>query len=1256
MKLSYYSIRKWIIVLLAIFTTQVYSQNNKKYPSLFWEVSGNGLKTPSYLYGSMHVSNKVAFHLSDTFFVALKSVEMVALEENPENFLEIYNYFAELYSGSDRYTRNYYSYGKENQDGFYGDAFKLDCPTRQDIISYLSGDNHYINQLLYRYNSYDKGNDEGDFSDNFSESTYLDLFVYQAAKKYGKSVINLEDFLTSFDLEIKAMKPDKESKKYDYSDGENYSNYNIFDKIEDAYVEGDLDLLDSLNKLTNRSKNFHKYFIEERNKNMVNRMDSLLKKGISVFTIIGAAHLPGNLGAIELLRSKGYTVRPVHKYLVNKCSAAMKDLEAKKVKITNSLWQPSDSTFEVSVPGKLSLMPNSTQNRFYLYPDMANGSYYFISRIPTVQFLNHHSTDYVLSQIDSSLYQGIPGEILSKKNIDKEGFMGYDIVNKTKRGDYQRYQIIVTPLEIVIFKMGGINKYVKEEGDAFFNSIHFEKSKALKSIGSGEKGYALKVNDGYTLTENLISGYENTRTSQILQSIDSAQNYSLMIRSSYHDYDYIEDDKFELGMLAYNFVKDKGCKLLDSIIVFNQGKPSLVMKYQYGANDYLHLKIIISGPFYYLLASVSSSSNVPSVFLNSSFLGNHKCDNWVMHTDTTLHFSAEIPESSVPKGVDLKSIYQNLSSFYGDPDQIKSYESSSADKIYRYAPNDDAVSVKYYRYNKYKNFKDIDEFWKKVSFECNDYFGEFSILSSVFSKFGSSKDSLWDMNPKFKMLHQKKYKEGNNEIFEYILMDSLSTRGIKTKHILKNGELYTLKTCIDTTEGMTEFNRRFFESFKPADTLLGTDNFADKAEIFFKNINATDTNLVREALESILSVDFADKDLGKIAKILKSFDFNKWGMSYKLNFIDVCSTMKSDSTLPLFRELYVNAGDTSAIKFQVLESLAKSQTSKSYELINSLLQEDIPFDDNSSGVENLFDWFSDSLELSAKLFPMLLNHTRYEDYRDNIYGLLSELTDSNKFQPEKYKSFIKEIITDGNKELKATISDENDFSSSSSNNYYSDNDYNYGNDMNEELYNYASILMPFYSDAQAKSFIDKTLNTNNKDLKLSLNVLMLKYKIAVSDTVWDYFAKSEDQCASLYRDLKKIGRIDKFPSKYGNQDHIVSSLLTNSNYDSKKDSLVFLCKKIVKDAENPKDSGYLYFFKVADKEKMKWKLAYCGIQPLDSTLFNAEKPLFIKVSRETLPSEQVKIDEEISDSVRTLGLKNRERTGYSSKYDYDYDY
>ncbi len=58
--------------------------------SLLWEISGNNLKQSSYLYGTMHVSQKIAFRLDDVFYEALDKSEVVALESDPDTWLEDY--------------------------------------------------------------------------------------------------------------------------------------------------------------------------------------------------------------------------------------------------------------------------------------------------------------------------------------------------------------------------------------------------------------------------------------------------------------------------------------------------------------------------------------------------------------------------------------------------------------------------------------------------------------------------------------------------------------------------------------------------------------------------------------------------------------------------------------------------------------------------------------------------------------------------------------------------------------------------------------------------------------------------------------------------------------------------------------------------------------------------------------------------------------------------------------------------------------
>src|ERR1700756_2831286 len=73
-----------VILLLLSLTGWIPVRQEKKYPTLLWEITGNGLKKPSYLFGTMHVSSKLVFHLSDSFYLDIRNADVVALELDPQ--------------------------------------------------------------------------------------------------------------------------------------------------------------------------------------------------------------------------------------------------------------------------------------------------------------------------------------------------------------------------------------------------------------------------------------------------------------------------------------------------------------------------------------------------------------------------------------------------------------------------------------------------------------------------------------------------------------------------------------------------------------------------------------------------------------------------------------------------------------------------------------------------------------------------------------------------------------------------------------------------------------------------------------------------------------------------------------------------------------------------------------------------------------------------------------------------------------------
>ena len=413
----------------------------KNYPSLLWEITGNGLKRPSYLFGTMHVSSKIAFHLADSFYVGIRNADVVALETNPESWQEdMSKYDVEINQPQASRFANLNlapnDYLTQNTLKFY----KYDKKIERALYSSPSA----INNLLYR--SY------GSETSDFEEDTYLDMYIYQCGKKWGKKVAGVEKYGESMKFMQEAYRDaakDRFKRERNYDVDEDYS----ASKLQEAYRKGNLDLLDSINKLNSFSAAFDEKFLYQRNEIQAESIDSILRSRSTLFVGVGAAHLPGNRGVIELLRRKGYRLRPVK--MGERDSRHKEDIEKVRVPVSFNTETAVDGLYKVDIPGRFYKFGEDGALDQHQYADMANGSYYMVTRIMTNAWMWGHTMEDVYKKIDSLLYENIPGKIISKTAITRNGYRGLDIINRTRRGDIQRYNIFITPFEILFFKMGG---------------------------------------------------------------------------------------------------------------------------------------------------------------------------------------------------------------------------------------------------------------------------------------------------------------------------------------------------------------------------------------------------------------------------------------------------------------------------------------------------------------------------------------------------------------------------------------------------------------------------------------------------------------------------------------------------------------------------------------------------------------------------------------------------------------------------------
>lgn len=1211
-----------------------------KYPSLLWEITGNGLTKPSYLYGTMHVSNKVAFRLNDSVFTAIKNVDMVAFEldfglwmDNIEELIK---------------ARNGFEYIEDCNlsNGLYYYLFKPSIPLKKHYEMALKSDPQIVNTILYRNNKSSIDN---------QENTYLDLYFYQVGKKLNKKTAALENFITSERSSNNSYIPDEDKDKANTIKEKNRiilreisKGKNTRTLFEDFYRSGNLDMIDSINKLTS-SKNSFKYMLLERNVVMANSIDSLAKTQ-SLFSAVGCAHLPGDSGVIELLRSKGYTLRPLSFTSPSGIdSKVKKQIEEIRYPTTYSPYTTSDSSFTINLPSKvMELNDDMDGSKNYISFDIVNGGYYYIQRINYYGLLTGKSSDYMKKSIDSLLYETIPGKILSKKEItSNNGLKGYDIKNKTNKGDYQRYNIFFSTDEVVIFKYNGTGNYMNDgdEVNNSFKSIRFHQRETTEKAMYASKNGGFKV----LLPKNTIKYKCKSASSYQRETITASQqeDYFYVGLSAINDFNYIEEDTFELNFLSDLFAKGIEYKVIDKNQKSSNNFPAVEAK-MVKASDTLDLLVVKRGAFYYLLACKSANKNTKKAFFNSFTLTPFEYEQpFINYTDTTLRFSTKMPFESSPHNDLIKQendISKSLRSYRSEKKE-SDIESKIFNRYYVSNETGEIVYVNYIKHSKFYQDKDLKEYWEKNTKFFTEYYN--LIILNKTEK----------VNPKY------------NEL-TLTLADTNSKQVLKVKMILKCGSFYRLMSPIDSTEKNSLFVKTFFDNFEPQDTCIGGSVFNENlTENFFNKIYSTDSTTranTRNATEYALS-NFKDHHVPIIIQTISDTGFVNLSPEIKTQLLLNLGSLKSPLILPFFENMYPKYSDSIRIQRDILKAIINQNNNQSATTFLRLLQKEIPIASTQEGINEIFFMFNDSLQYAAKLFPEILQYTKYEFLKKPIYNLMAKCIQKDLILPIQYKLNKNDILRDAAYDMRTLIASNENSADSYFGYLFETNEVNkFGlfennlSDYENLIYNYCIILQPFYKEKDVQTFVNKTVNIKIDNLNILILGYYLKKSTPLRDTLWNTYLTNTDTRIFAYKILSEIKRLDVGNAKDIDHETLLKSLIftgeKSEEKKEKKDSVVFL-DKIYFTAKA--DSGYLYIFKSKKEDSNVWKLAFTGLHFNDGKTINFDA----LINESDLPYEtKLQYDTEIELIHNKIRILKRERASLKDidtdpqEEGYGYDY
>jgi uncharacterized protein YbaP (TraB family) len=1200
-------LRSVVAAALVFLYNPVFCQKNApgKYPSLFWEITGNGLTRPSYLFGTMHVSNKMVFYLSDSFYYAMKNVDAVALELNPD-----------IWQGQmvrlDKVKQNYADFIRTTGDDLLTEnSFRIDNYDDQ-LKAALSTEPTVVNNLLYR--SYKARED-------FEEDTFLDLYIFQTGKKLGKRSAGVEDFYETEKIVLQAyadMATEKKKKTID-TDGE--SMRDITKKIQEAYRRGDLDLMDSLDIMTERSIAFREKFLYLRNEVQAGSIDTILKRS-SLFVGVGAAHLPGTRGVIELLRKKGYRLRPIK--MTDRDAAKKDETDKLKVPVVFSKRQADDGFYSVDMPGPLFKITGDYQGfDRRQYADMSNGSYYLVTRIKTYAAFARQTEEQVMKKVDSMLYENIPGKILKKIRIEKDGYMGFDITNKTRTGDLQRYNIFITPFEVLFFKMSGKENYAEgTEADRFFSSIHLkEREYTAVNFSPAQGGFSINMIQLPTQNLNLTTSDGIDRWEY--QAADKITgNAYLIFKKSVYNFKFLEADTFNLRLIEESFrTPDLFDKQLQRKLSSFDGYPCLDVKEKMKDGGIVAARYIIKGPAYYVIAASSKNAKTDfSGYFNSFRFAPYRYGSNKFYTDSFLHFtvtSPVVPDLDAGYRAKLEQVSKEVaeSKIFS---AYNSYWPKVRNAQFKNDSTGEVIGVSIQQYPQYYYVKDTAKFW---SSELEDYIEKNELLLY-------NKDSF--------------ILSSGVRGFRFELRDTASSVTISRLSLLKDNYMYNIVTTGDTLNSRSAFIDAYFKSFVPEQKKTGRNIFINCLDSFFADLFSKDSTVHLKAKQALSDVYFGEKGVSVIMNALQKITpADKDYYTIKAKLIAELGYIKDTSkrvVVNYLKKIYEQTADTSLFQNEVITALAKHKSSDAIKLFKTLVLQDPPIFDKEYNYAALFSNLEDSLSLAAALFPELLQLTTLQDYREPVISLLVKLADSGLVKGLQYQDYLSKIYFDAKTALKKQQGkEENKMYQNRAKDDAEDEEVtlakSYSNSSgNSELDNYTVLLMPFYdSNANVRKYMDKLLKSQDENIRMNTAIFLLKSNKQVPDSILTALAAKDFTRGTLFTKMEKIKRLDKFPAEHKTQIDLARSyLLAEKNYAS-VDSVVFVAKKAITFNER---KGMVYFFKYRIKKEDDWKIGISGLQPENIKQVSSNDKLCFMTDKKI--REDMPLNEQLEEQLKRL--------------------
>jgi uncharacterized protein YbaP (TraB family) len=904
------------ILILLISTAGLRAQNdNRSNYQLLWRINGPSLSSPSYLFGTMHLTDSRVFEFSDSVLTALRSTNAFAMEVDMDSMMAYM--FAP--GGPLLDTVNYMRRFLNAEEYRYVDSLvilKTGAPLEQMNLKRL----WFVEKLL--------SDEEGALSkstdpDQKAENIFLDGWLHQKATGLNKPVHSLERIQNQLPLmsaDISEMQKEVFLWSLGYHNAgsgdakEKTERFNkrvsLLDSLVNLYYIADLQKISSL--VNSQGDVDNGLNLDMRNREMADNLALLVSKG-SIFAAVGVAHLPGEKGMLELLRAKGYTVSPVKATFTGVAQRERQRLDSMK---GYSLNRIADG-YSVTLPGIPIAYPIPNINRkMYIGNNDMEAGFAFAMDIPQ---LGTDKRALVNMMIDNMAKQG--NAVLQKSySIIYRNIPGTEA--ELLQGNLMLYiRLFIRNNRAFVFMHSSQETDSSSKRD-FFKSIRFydivRPLTVYDTLYRPQLGFTAMLPSDVSYVQ--VGNKKDTRPSEAYSGLDDANNISYVLRIEKMKRGYYNSDDNQIldGLRELLLQRDSTVQLIDSTVTQREGLPLYQLIYKDTSGYISRLHFIPRGNLVYCLLTVYDGVRTDSSYWQRFLNGFHVLPlpalaPTISFVPSDSSFTIKGPERLVggPRGTHYKSAPVNVDYYTAMDSASYAMYMVEVDKYARYFHKDPDSILKMFVHPEDSSF----------------------IISS-------EKQSVWE----------------GLRVYETALKGRHTGLHWYRKAIVAGHTIYRLSAIVPEEVVPTGYAQQFFAAFHPgsrqqADTMRLQQN---KLSMLLTDLQSTDTSVFNMASDYLnnLKPDSADKGI-IITALAKPFPADTGKSNAKVELLLSLDDFADDDVVHAAEMLFADKKEERILRF--LTGLASDSA------VRTFLRLAPEMKDNSEGSIFSYSFRNDSL-------------------------------------------------------------------------------------------------------------------------------------------------------------------------------------------------------------------------------------------------------------------------------------------------------